>query len=119
MGIELFDQLVVEQSVDALTMHQIGANEPREGKWALDCVLGSLSETQQHEGNEGNGNLDAHGVFGGAEEALDLQGLLDPAKEQLDGPAALVEIGDLLRGGIEVVAQQAQHFGARSTLLLG
>src|SRR3546814_8931756 len=29
-------------------------------------------------------------------------------EEQLDGPAALVEVGDLLSRGIEVVAQDAQ-----------
>ena len=42
----------------------------------------------------------------------DLKGLLDPAEEQLDGPAALVEVGDLLGGGIEVVAEDAQHLAA-------
>jgi hypothetical protein len=37
--------------------------------------------------------------------------LFDPAEEQFDGPAALVEIGDLGRS-IEVVAQDAQNLAA-------
>ena len=39
----------------------------------------------------------------------DFQRLLDPAEEQLDLPAALVELGDLLGGGVEVVGEDAQR----------
>jgi hypothetical protein len=45
--------------------------------------------------------LDAHGVLRGAQELGDFEDLLDPAEEQLDGPAALVEVGDFLGAGIE------------------
>jgi len=76
----------------------------------LSIILcGGLSEAQQQEGYEGDGDLDAHGVLGGAEKAGDLQRLFDPAEEQLDRPAALVEIGDLLRAGVEVVGQQTEY----------
>src|SRR5713101_8969167 len=90
-------------------MHEVGANQPCEGQRASDGFLGLLSEAEQQEGYESAGDLDAHGILGGAEEAGDLEDLLDPAEEQLDGPAALVEVGDLLGSGIEVVAEDAQH----------
>jgi hypothetical protein len=60
-------------------------------------------------GDEGDGDLDAHGILGGAEKAGDRKDLLDPAKAQLDRPALLMKRGDLLRGGVEVVRQQPQH----------
>ena len=78
----------------------------REG---CDAFLRGLSEAEQQESDEGDGDLDTHRVLGGAEEAGDFEGLLDPAEEQLDGPAALIEVGDLLGGGIEVVREDAQH----------
>ena len=52
--------------------------------------------------------MDADGVLGGAEELGDFEGLFDPSEEQLDVPAALVEIGDVLGGGVEIVAEDAQ-----------
>src|SRR5207245_3570189 len=58
------------------------------------------------------GDLDAHGVLAGAEKAADLEGLLDPAKDQLDRPSARVEIGNLLGRGVEIVRQDAQHLAA-------
>ena len=90
-------------------MHKIGAHEPGEGERALDAVLGRLGEAQEQKGDEGNSDLDVHGILGGAEEAGDLEGLLDPAEEQLDGPAALVELGDLLGASVEIVGEDAQH----------
>jgi hypothetical protein len=51
----------------------------------------------QQVSNEGDGDLDTHGVFGVAEEVSDFEVLFDPTEEQLDGLAAFVEIGDLPR----------------------
>ena len=33
-----------------------------------DGALGGLGQAQQQEGDQGDGDLDAHGVLGGAEE---------------------------------------------------
>src|SRR5204863_5107273 len=79
---------------------------------AGDGRLPRLSQPQQQKRNQRDGDLDAHGVFAGAEKAADLEGLLDPAKEQLDRPAAFVEIGDFLSRGVEIIRQDAQHLAA-------
>lgn len=44
----------------------------------------------------------------------DLQGLLDPTEEQLDGPSPLVEICDLLGFGVEIVGEDTQDFAGVS-----
>ena len=49
-------------------MHEIGADEAGEGERAAGEVLCGLSQAQQQEGDEGDGDLDAHGILGGAEE---------------------------------------------------
>ena len=95
--------------VDASAVHEVGADQSGEGERAVDGSLSGLGQAQQQEGDEGDGDLDAHGVLTGAEEVADLQGLLDPAEEQLDSPAPPVERGDLVGGGVEVVAEDAQH----------
>ena len=53
--------------------------------------------------------MDAHRILAGAAETGDLEGLPDPAEEQLDRPAPPVEIGDFLGRGVPVVGQDAQH----------
>src|SRR5258708_35387289 len=73
------------------------------GLWVVSC------EAEQEEGDERDGDLDADGVLGGAEEAGDLQGLLDPAEEQLYRPAPLIEVCDRLSGRGEVGREDAQH----------
>jgi hypothetical protein len=47
--------------------------------------------------------LKAHGILAGAQETGDLEGLLDPAEEQLDRPAPAIEVSDLLSRCVEVV----------------
>ena len=78
-------------------MHKVAAHQPGELQRTGSGGLCRLGETEQQQGDQSSGDLDAHGVLGAAEEVSDPRGLLDPAKEQLDGPASLVEIGDLLR----------------------
>ena len=95
-------------------MHEIDAHQSGEGERALDKALSRLCQAQQQEGDQRDGDLDADGVFGSSEEARDLECLLDPAKEQLDCPAPLVELGNLLRGGIEIVGEDAQHLAGIS-----
>jgi len=110
-GIGLMVWRQAEQAVDASSVHQVGAHQPGEGKWGFHRKLGGLRKAQQQESNKGYGDLSADGVFTGPEEMANFQGLFDPAEEQFDGPAALVEIGDLGRS-IEVVAQDAQNLAA-------
>ena len=78
----------------------------------LVTALPGLGETQQQKGDQRDGDLDAHSVLRGAEKAADLEGLLDPAEEQLDRPAALVEIGDLLMAASRSFDEHAQHLAA-------
>ena len=56
----------------------------------------------------GGPDLGLDGVLGGAEEAFDLEVLLDPFEEQLDLPAAFVKLGDGERRHGEVVGQEGQ-----------
>jgi hypothetical protein len=49
-------------------------------------------------GDEGDPDLTEDGIGGIAEEALDLEVLLDPFEEQLDLPSTAVDLGDGGRG---------------------
>ena len=82
-----------DEAVDALSVHEVGAHEAGEGERGYDGFLRGLGEAEEQIGDQGDGDLDAHGIFADAEEVLDLEVLLDPPEEQLDGPAPLVEIG--------------------------
>ena len=72
----------------------------------LLCRLCAMA--QQQKGDQRDRDLNAHGVLGTAEELGDFQRLLHHPEEQFDLPAALVEVGDLLRRRVEVVGEQAQ-----------
>src|ERR1700746_153868 len=98
------------QSIDRASVHEIDADEASELKRAADDALGGLSQAQEKKRNEGNGDLNADRVFADADEVGDPQGLLDPAKKQLDFPALLVKIGDVLSQRIEVVGHDAENF---------
>jgi hypothetical protein len=95
--------------VDGSGVHEIGANEPCECEDAGDRALDRMRHAQQQIGDQSCGYLCPDGVQRGAEEAADFEGLLDPAEEQLDLPARLVELGDLLRRRLQVVADEAQN----------
>ena len=68
--------------------------------------------------DDGDQNVDAHcyenlrldRIFARSEKGLDPQMLLDPAKEQLDLPAATVELCDGQSGDYMVVGQETQSF---------
>ena len=100
----------IEEGIERSPVHEIDADEAGEGERAFDGFGGLLSEPQDEEGDEGDGDLNAHGVLGGPEEVADFEGLLDPAEEQLDLPAALVDLGDLLGGGVEIVGEDARSW---------
>ena len=62
-------------------MHDVGAHEPGEGESAVDSFVDAVSEAQDEESDQGDGDLSAHGVLAATEEVPDLEGLLDPAEE--------------------------------------
>src|SRR5713226_3601020 len=114
----------LKQGSDISLMHEVDADEAGEGERAGYGLLGGLGQSQDQEGDEGDGDLNTNGILGSSEEACDLEGLLDPAKEQLDCPALFVEVGDFLSGGGEIVGDDAQDlagvdFDAQLADLLG
>lgn len=74
-----------EEAVERSSMHEIICDQAGECKEALDAVLYSVSGAQEQECDQCDGDLDAHGVLGCAEEVPDFEGVLDPAEEQLSG----------------------------------
>ena len=84
------------QGVDVAPVQQMDADAADELEQIGHCLLPGVRQSQQQERDQCDGHLNAHRVLGGADEALDLQALLDPAEEQFDLPALLVEIGDLV-----------------------
>ena len=90
-------------------MQQVGSDEPCEGDGTFYDLVGVVSQPQQQEGDQRNRDLNANGIFRGSQEVADLQGLFDPAKEQLDGPSALVQVGDFLRARLQIIGEDAQH----------
>ena len=92
-----------EQIIDRPAVHEVGADQSGEDGRTLNVFLSGLGQAQQQKGDECDRDLDSHGILGGADEAGDLEGLLDPAEEQLDGPASAVEISNLLCAGIEII----------------
>ena len=91
-------------------MHDVEAHESGEGLGPWDCFLGVMGGAQDEEGDQGDVDLDFHGVFADAEEVFDFEVLLDPFEEQLDLPALFVERGDLFGRGLEVVGDEPQGF---------
>ena len=53
-----------------------------------------LDDGDEHVDGDRDPDLRPHGVLGGAVEGFDAQVLLDPFEEQLDLPAASIELGD-------------------------
>src|SRR5260370_32833921 len=90
-------------------LHHVGSDEAGEGEWACDDFIGVVSQTQQQKGGQRDRDLNANGVFGSSQEVADLQGLLDPSKEQLDGPSTLVQVGDVLRACLKIIGEDVQH----------
>jgi hypothetical protein len=104
-------------------VHEICAREPGELDWPAHSFLSGLGHSQDEKGDQGDGNLNAHGVLRDADEVPDFQGLLDPAKEQFDLPALLVEVRDLFSRCVQVVSRTSRiqvrflDFSARKCLI--
>jgi hypothetical protein len=79
-----------EKTIQATAMHQIGADQSGEDERAVDGLLCCLRETEQQKRDQRDGDLDAHGIFGGAEKAANFEGLPYPTEEQLDRPVSRI-----------------------------
>ncbi len=102
----------LEKFGDGAPIHQVSSNEPCEGERACNDPVGIVGQAQQQEDDQRDRDLNPDGIFRCSEEVADLQGLLDPSKEQLDRPSTLVEVGDILRAGLQVIGEDAQHLAA-------
>jgi hypothetical protein len=94
-----------EQPVDAPALHEVLADESGEDEQAFDAVLECVGHAQEEESNQRDGDLKTHRVLGCAEEVTDFKGVFDPAEEQLDLPTPLIELGNLLCRGVEIVGK--------------
>lgn len=88
--------------------HEIQTDEVQK-PWKRPFVQGSLLEHLDEQRHNGScSNLAHDGVFVGANEAFDLQVLLDFLEEELDLPAFLVQRRNLLRFQIHIVGQEVK-----------
>ena len=86
----------MEEFSDRAPMHQVCSDEPCEGDGAFYDLVGVVSQPKQQKADQRDRDLDTNRSFRGSEEVVDLEGLLDPAEEQLDRPAPPVEVGNFL-----------------------
>jgi hypothetical protein len=72
---------------------------------------------QKQVSDQGGPDLDEHGILGGSVKGLDLQTLLDPAKEDLDLPALPVDVWDGLGRQPEMVSEKHVNFAGGRVLV--
>ena len=93
------------KSIDRSSREEKPAGEFGEPQARQVDVVAVCGDAQQHESDHRRDQLQPHGVLVCAEKPSDLEMLLDPAEQQLDGPARLVERGDLDRRTHHVVGE--------------
>src|SRR3984957_8001466 len=98
----------ISESSGVFSVHEIGAHESNEFEEAVGFSGDLLQGAQKKKGDQSDGDLDAHGVFRPSNEPGDLERLFHHAEEQLDPPATLVQIRNLLSGRVEIVGHEAQ-----------
>jgi len=84
-------------SIGRLCM-RFGTDEPGKFERAVHRFLSELRHAQDEKRDQGDGDLNADCILGDADEAPDPKRLLDPAEEQFDLPALLVEFCNLFSG---------------------
>ena len=80
-GIDLRRPFGTVQGVDVAPVQQMNAYAADKREQIGHCLLPGVRQSQQQERDQRDGDLNAHRVLGGADEALDLQTLLDPAED--------------------------------------
>ena len=53
----------VEKTIDPPPLHEVLSHQTREGQEVLDAVLGSMGHAQEQEGDQCDGDLDAHRIL--------------------------------------------------------
>ena len=97
----------ISESSGVFSVHEIGAHESNEFEEAAGFFGDLVQGAQQEKGDQSDGDLNARRVFRSSDELRDPKRLLHHSEEQLDPPAALIEIGDLLSGRVEIVGEEA------------
>ena len=99
---------MVSESSEIFSVHEIGAHELNEFEEALRVFGNLLQGAQEKKGDQGDGDLDAQGVFRASDKFGDPERLLHHPEEQFDPPAAPVEVGDLVGGRVEIVGRAGE-----------
>lgn len=73
-------------------------------------VIEACCNTQEQVGDHRRDDLQADGIFVGAEEFSDVEMLLDPTEQEFDLPSRLIEAGDLDCRALEIVADEGDGF---------
>ena len=89
-----------------LSGEQAVAHEPGEADRRQAGAGVPGGKAQQQEGDHRGQDLKADGRLAAPEEGAQLEVLLDPAEQQLDLPARLVQAGDDTGGPLQVVGDQ-------------
>ena len=79
---------------------------------AQSACAGLVGDADQHKGDHGSDDLQAHGVFVDGDELGDVEVLLDPAEEQFDLPAGFVAGGEANGGAADIVADDVEDISA-------
>ncbi|CUX43541.1 hypothetical protein AGR7B_Lc30106 [Agrobacterium deltaense RV3] len=53
----------IEKPIGASPVHEVCAYQPGEGEWAWHGLLVSLRQSQEQVRDQGDSDLDAHGIF--------------------------------------------------------
>ena len=69
-----------EQTIKRPAVPQVGADQSGKGERAIERGLCRLGETEQWKRDQCDGDLDARGIFGGAEKAANLKVCLTQRK---------------------------------------
>jgi hypothetical protein len=104
-----------EQISNVSAMHQVCLDKLSKRQRTLHDLVGLMRQPHQREGDERHRDLDSHSVFARPDKVFDLQRLLDPTKEQLDRPTALIEAGDLLGRSRQIVGEYVQNLAVIGT----
>src|SRR5580658_1476744 len=94
---------------DGLSHEKAVSDEFREAQGGHFHPVDARCDTKEEISNHCRQDLQANGVVVVAEEIPNVEMLLDPAKQQLDLPAGLIERGYLHRGAVHVVGDEGDY----------
>src|SRR5208282_1210315 len=101
--------IAFQEAAEFEFLPQSRADQGEEPGEAVSPLAQKGAEAQQHIGQQSRPNLPAHGVGAVPQEVGQLEGLFELLEEDLNAPAAAIEVGDGLGAPDEVVGQK-NHF---------